>query len=123
MSRRLLPTLLAVTALGFGVAVLPSPEEALRLAFGEDARFTVVSHWPDEEARDRIAERSGGAQPPATIRERRAADAGGRDLGSGWFLRRRIRTHLGVFLVAVAPDGRVMRVEPARFDEPRRDGR
>ncbi len=120
MSRRLLPVLLALSALGAGAAVLPSPDEALRLAFGKDARFAVVSHWPDAEARRRIAERSGGEPPPTTIRERRATDADGRDLGSGWFLRRRIRTHLGVFLIAITPDGRVLRVEPVRFDEPRR---
>ncbi len=109
--------LLAVSTLlpAQGKAFL-SAKEALALAFA-DCEVRRVKHVLDDEARGRVAERSGEPPPRAMVYAYEARKEG-RLVGTAWFDRHCVRTKQQLLMVVVSVDRRVERVEVLRFEEP-----
>ena len=98
------------------VAGLPTTQEALALAF-PGAQFAREEHWLTEAQAQRVKDLAG--TPLAGLWQvayeaRRAGEL----VGVGFLDTHRVRTLPETVLVAVAPDGRILRVEVVAFREP-----
>lgn len=97
-------------------ATLPTTQEALVLAF-PGAQFTRKEHWLTEAQAQKAKELSGTAlsglwQVAYEARQR------GQLVGVAFLDTHRVRTLPETTLLAVAPDGRLLRVEVLAFREP-----
>lgn len=112
--RALLPFLL--TAASALMAALPSQQEALALAF-PGAQVTRKEHFLTEPQAQQVRASAG---TPLTGLWQVAYEARreGRLVGVGFFDTHRVRTLNETALVAVAADGKVVRVEVIAFHEP-----
>jgi Na+-translocating ferredoxin:NAD+ oxidoreductase RnfG subunit len=97
-------------------AALPSQEEALALAFPGAAltrRELVLSETQLAQAKA-LAQRDPGPGRAVVYEARKD----GRLVGVGFFDTHRVRTQPETVLVAIAADGRILRVEVVAFKEP-----
>lgn len=97
-------------------AALPSPQEALALAF-PGATLTRKEHGLSEAQADRVKALAGVELTGRWIVAYEARKDG-RLLGVGFFDTHRVRTLNETLLVAVSPEGRILRVEVVVFREP-----
>lgn len=96
-----------------------SQSEALRLAFGDDARIERRTAYLDTAAvgsAQRLAGR--GVEMNTRVVTYYVAYRGGRVLGAAYFDAHRVRTMNEVVMVVVSPESRVARVEILSFAEP-----
>ena len=112
MIRVLAPLALSLPLL----AALPTPQEALSLAF-PGAQFTRKEYVLSEAQAERAA-RLARVDLPGRWTIAYEARQGGRLVGVGLFDTHRVRTLNETVLVAVSPSGRVLRVEVVVFHEP-----
>jgi hypothetical protein len=112
MIRFLAPLFLASTLL----AGLPTTQEALALAF-PGAQFTRKEHWLTEGQARQVQERAG---TPLSGLWQVAYEARreGRLVGVAFLDTHRVRTLPETAVVAIAPEGRLLRVEVVAFREP-----
>lgn len=98
------------------MAGLPTPQEALSLAF-PGATFTRKEHWLTEPQAQQVKERAG---TPLSGLWQVAYEARreGKLVGVAFLDTHRVRTLPETAMVAIAPDGRVLRVEVVAFREP-----
>lgn len=114
---------LAAVATGAGVLDAQvgrlTQDEALRLAFPPPARVERQTAFLGDAQLAAARERAG---PDVPIEQRvvtyYTATLEGRSLGAAYFDAHRVRSLAEVLMVLVSPDGRVLRVEILRFDEP-----
>ncbi len=97
-------------------AALPAPQEALALAF-PGAQLTRKEHALTEAQADRVKALAGVEVAGRWIVAYEARKDG-RLLGVGFFDTHRVRTLNETLLVAVSPEGRILRVEAVVFREP-----
>lgn len=98
------------------IAALPTPQEALALAF-PGAQLTRREHSLTDAQANRVQSLAKGDLPGrwwVTYEARKE----GRLMGVGFFDTHRVRTLNETLLVAVSPEGRVVRVEVVVFHEP-----
>jgi hypothetical protein len=102
-----------------GAKVLLSADEALALAFPGCAieRRTV---FLSQAQRARAAELAGTELATARVHPYVAtrSETGGATCGTAYFDTHRVRTLAETLMVAIAPDGTILRVEVLAFDEP-----
>lgn len=98
------------------LAGFPGPQEALALAF-PSAQITRTEHFLTEAQGAQVRQLSGVGLPGlwAVAYEARRE---GRLAGVGFFDTHRVRTQNETALVAISPDGHVLRVEVVAFREP-----
>lgn len=112
MIRILAPLFLTLPLL----SALPSSQEALALAF-PGAQFTRKEHYLTEAQAAQVKALS-GVELPGSFFVGYEARKGGQLVGVGLFDTHRVRTLPETVLVALAPEGRVLRVEVVAFREP-----
>ena len=105
-----------VAAAPAGAVTLLSPEEALGLAF-PGCRIERGSVFLTDGQLDAVRRLAGVEVPSALVRPHRAS-CGGKPGGTAYFDVHRVRTLPETVMVAVGPDGRVLRVEVVAFREP-----
>jgi hypothetical protein len=93
-------------------------EEALALAFGEEAEIERGTVYLTEEQREQAEELAGEELPSGIAHPYTARDAKGDLIGTAWIDSHRVRTLRETVMVVVAPDQRVKRVELLAFAEP-----
>lgn len=98
------------------VAALPTPQEALALAF-PGAQLTRKEHVLTEAQVGRVQALSRTAAPSRWIVVYEARKEG-QLVGVGFFDTHRVRTLNETLMVAVSPEGRILRVEAVVFHEP-----
>ncbi len=110
---RLLATLFLTVGLHAG---LPTMQEALALAF-PGAQLTRKEHWLTEAQARRVQERAG---TPLSGLWQVAYEARreGKLVGVAFLDTHRVRTLPETAVVAIAPEGRILRVEVVAFREP-----
>ncbi|HLO66411.1 MAG TPA: FMN-binding protein [Holophaga sp.] len=106
---------LAALVLTVPLAALPTPQEALALAF-PGATFTRRERVLTEGEARRVQELAG--TPPRTLQVSFEAMREGRRVGLAFLDTHRVRTLDETVLVAVGPDGRILRTELVAFHEP-----
>jgi hypothetical protein len=110
---RMLVPLFLVTRL---IAGLPTTQEALALAF-PGAQITRKEHWLMEPQAQQVKERAG--TPLAGLWQvAYEARRDGRLVGVGFLDTHRVRTLPETAVVAITPEGRILRVEVVAFREP-----
>lgn len=97
-------------------AALPSSQEALALAF-PGAQFLRKEHVLTEVQASRVKALA-GVEVPGRWTVAYEARRSGALVGVGFFDTHRVRTLNETLLVALSPDGRVLRVEAVAFHEP-----
>ncbi|MDP1832046.1 MAG: FMN-binding protein [Geothrix sp.] len=107
--------LLALLALPL-FAALPTPQEALALAF-PGAHLTRKEHVLTEAQAARVKALADGDLPGRWTVIYEARKNGGL-MGIGCFDTHRVRTLNETLLVAISPEGRILRVEAVAFREP-----
>ncbi len=112
MKRFLLPILCALPL----AAALPSQDEALALAF-PGAALTRREHTLTPDQATRVKTLS-GRELSGTWFVAFEARRGGKLEGVAFFDTHRVRTQPETAMVAVGPDGRILRVEVVAFKEP-----
>lgn len=112
MIRVLAPLALALPLFG----ALPTTQEALALAF-PGSQFTRREHVLSEAQATQVGEQAKGALAGRWIVVYEAR-RGGQLVGVGYFDTHRVRTLNETLLVAVSPEGRILRVEAVAFREP-----
>jgi hypothetical protein len=110
--RTLAPLFLAAT-LG---AALPTQQEALALAF-PGATFTRKEHFLSDAQGAKVKQLS-QRELPGLWWVSYEAVKDGRGMGVAFFDTHRVRTLNETAMVAISPDGRVIRVEVVQFHEP-----
>ncbi|GLH73076.1 hypothetical protein GETHLI_15780 [Geothrix limicola] len=110
---RLVPAFLLTASLA---AALPSRDEALKLAF-PGAAFTRKEYFLSEAQAQRVKQLSQRELPGLWWIAYEAA-VNGKPVGVAFFDTHRVRTLNETAMVAVAPDGRILRVEVIQFHEP-----
>lgn len=114
--------LLAGLALGLGLLgagkLFLTRDQALSLAFGDDARVTAATHWLTEDQARRAAELAGVSSVTGVAHAHAATNAAGQPLGTAYFDARTVRSHGQGLMVVVGADGAVARIEVLSFDEP-----
>lgn len=113
MVHRLLPLLCGAVLAASG---LPSQQEALALAF-PGAQITRREHFLTEAQAKRVKELS-GVEPGGLFVVAYEATKDGKSVGVGFFDTHRVRTLNETALVALSPEGKVLRVEVVAFREP-----
>ncbi len=98
------------------MAGFPSTQEALALAF-PGAQFTRKEHWLTETQARRVKDLA-GTPLPGLWQVAYEARKNGDLLGVAFIDSHRVRTLQETLLVAVAPDGHLLRVEVLAFREP-----
>jgi hypothetical protein len=98
------------------IAGLPSTQEALALAF-PGAQIVRKEHWLTEPQAQKAKELAGTALS-GLWQVAYEARKDGRLVGVGFLDTHRVRTLQETALVAVAPEGRILRVEVVSFHEP-----
>ena len=98
------------------IAGLPTTQEALALAF-PGAQFTRKEHWLTEPQARQVQERA-GTPLPGLWQVAYEARRDGRLVGVAFLDTHRVRTLPETAVIAVTPDGRVLRVEVVAFREP-----
>jgi len=93
-------------------------EEALALAFGEEAGIARGTVYLTEEQREQAEELAGEELASAIAHPYTARDADGELIGTAWIDSHRVRTLRETVMVVVTPDQRVRRVELLAFGEP-----
>lgn len=118
--------LLAVTALAVlapedaAAQAMLTQQEALRLAFGEDAEIERRTAFLEPTEVERAGELAGsGVDVEELLVTHYVARRGGEPVGVAYFDAHTVRTLTEVLMIVVGPDDRVERVEVLRFDEPR----
>lgn len=98
------------------IAGLPTTQEALALAF-PGAQFTRKEHWLTEPQAQQVKQRAG---TPLSGLWQVAYEARkeGRLVGVGFLDTHRVRTLPETAVVAITPEGRILRVEVVAFREP-----
>lgn len=97
-----------------------SQDEALRMAFGEDAEIERRTAFLEPAELQRAAERAGaGVEVEGPLVTHYVARRGGEPVGVAYFDAHPVRTLTEVLMIVVGTEGRVERVEVLRFDEPR----
>lgn len=97
-------------------AALPTPQEALALAF-PDAQF-ARREFVLTEAQAARAKALSGVEVPGRWTVAYEARRQGTLVGVGFYDTHRVRTLNETLLVAISPEGRVLRVETVAFREP-----
>src|SRR5262249_21992701 len=113
-SERLFIALLLL-AVALRAQELPTPAEALALAFG-DAKVERTTAVLDEAMRKKVAAAAGEA--PAVVVPY-VATKDGKVIGTAYFDSHRVRQQRETLMVVVGPDGAIARVEVVGFAEPR----
>ena len=114
--RRIVLTVLLAAA-GVKAAVLISPEEAMKLAFGAEAAVTKKSRMLNAAQEQQVAKRA-GAKPGSKIFRVYVAEREGKTVGTGILLSRKVRTKNAAVLYMIAPEGTMKRIEIVAFNEP-----
>lgn len=107
---------LPLLASGAGARVLLTQEEALGLLFPGCAVERRTVYLTEDQVRD--AERDAGTRLVSAIVNPYVATCGGRPGGVALFDTHVVRTLAETVMVAIDPDGRLLRVEVIAFDEP-----
>lgn len=97
-------------------ATLPTPQDALALAF-PGAQLTRKEHVLSELQAGRVKAQA-QVELPGTWTVVYEARKNGVLVGVGFFDTHRVRTLNETLLVAISPDGRILRVEAVAFREP-----
>ncbi len=113
--RLALPSFLALAALNLAAA-LPTREEALKLAYS-GAAFTRHEHYLTEDQARQVKQLS-QRDLPGLWWVAYEATKDGKPVGVAFFDTHRVRTLNETAMVAITPDGRVIRVEVIQFHEP-----
>lgn len=96
-----------------------SQDEALRMAFGEDAEIERRTAFLEPAEVERAAELAGsGVEVEEPLVTHYVARRDGEPVGVAYFDAHPVRTLTEVLMIVVGPDDRVERVEVLRFDEP-----
>lgn len=114
--RRIVLTVLLLAA-GVKAAVLISPEEAMKLAFGEETAVTKKSRMLSAAQLKQVAQIA-AEKPGGKIYRVYVAEAAGRRAGVGILLSRKVRTKNAAVLYMIAPEGTMKRIEIVAFNEP-----
>lgn len=119
--RLAVPTLVLCAASSVADAkIFLDQEEALRLAFGKDARVARKTVFLTDSQLTRVQEAAGKgvAIPGALVTAYSGLSPGGAPLGTAYFDAHRVRTLPETVMIVVSPDGKVSRVEILSFTEP-----
>lgn len=99
--------------------VLLTQDEALRLAFGEDARVERVTAFLSEDELEEVARRAGpGVSPGRAMVPHYVAWHGADPIGVAYFDTHKVRTEAATVMVVIGLRLEVLRVEVIAFDEP-----
>ncbi|MCL4839912.1 MAG: FMN-binding protein [Thermoanaerobaculia bacterium] len=112
-----LPLLFLLAPAPAGARVLLTVDEALALAFPGAAIERQTVYLTDAE-RARAAELAGGPLASGVARPYVARGEGGAPAGTAYLDTHRVRTLPQTVMVALDPQGEVLRVEVLSFDEP-----
>ncbi|MEX1025765.1 MAG: FMN-binding protein [Planctomycetota bacterium] len=98
--------------------VFLSVEEALELAFPEDADVTRRTEYLTEDQLERARDLAEVDVPSAIVHPYVARDAEGHELGVAWFDTHTVRSKRETVMYVVAPDRTLVRIEVLAFAEP-----